>query len=76
MDASITHAHMLMSIPEAASELCISRSTLWRLVNDGRLPVVSIGRRTLLRRTDIESFVGELSHPKSTPANSCGIEER
>jgi len=35
----------------------ISKSTLWRLVRQGDLPVVRIGRRTFFRPEDLENLV-------------------
>lgn len=35
----------------------ISKSTLWRLVRQGDLPVVRIGRRTFFRPEDVENLV-------------------
>ena len=35
----------------------IAKSTLWRLVRQGELPVVRIGRRTFFRPEDVENLV-------------------
>lgn len=48
-----------LSYEEAAWSLGISRSKLYRLVSEGRLPCVVIDGNTLLRREDLEKFVAK-----------------
>ena len=48
-----------LSYEEAAWSLGISRSKLYRLVSEGRLPCVVIDGNTVLRRKDLEQFVEE-----------------
>ena len=50
---------LLLSFADAASLLGISRATLYQLHSDGRLGpmVVKIGRRSLLNRAELESWV-------------------
>jgi excisionase family DNA binding protein len=43
-------------IPVAANEIGVSRQTLWRYVNAGRLPAEKIGRDFVIRREDLEAF--------------------
>lgn len=47
----------LMTVPEAAELLTVSESTVWRLIRDGRLPVVRIGRSTRVRETDLNDIL-------------------
>lgn len=51
--------NVLASIPEAAKMLSVGRSTLYRLIGDGRLQTVKIGRRTLVRVSSIRLLIGE-----------------
>ena len=46
-----------LSYEEAAWSLGISRSKLYRLVSEGRLPCVVIDGNTVLRLEDLERFV-------------------
>lgn len=52
--------NVLISIPEAGKMLSVGRSTLYRLIGDGKLETVKIGRRTLIRVTSIRALAGEL----------------
>jgi excisionase family DNA binding protein len=55
-------AHTMLSITEASNDLRISRTTVWRLAKEGKLPVVKIGRRALIRRADLVRFADSLSN--------------
>jgi excisionase family DNA binding protein len=46
-----------LSYEEAAWSLGISKSKLYRLVSEGRLPCVTIDGNTVLRLSDLERFV-------------------
>jgi excisionase family DNA binding protein len=50
---------ILASIPEAQRALGIGRSTAYRLIEDGRLTTVKIGRRTLIHVSSIRALAGE-----------------
>lgn len=50
----------LMSVPQAAGELKISRATLFRLLADGRLRSVRIGTRRLVPAVDLAAYVESL----------------
>lgn len=47
----------LMTIEEVAADWRVNRSTVWRKIKSGELPVVRIGGRTLIRRTDKDAFI-------------------
>jgi len=47
----------LLTLPEAADALRLSRRTLQRLISTGELPTVRIGHRTLIRAEDLRSLV-------------------
>ncbi len=42
------------SVNEAAAVAGIGRTKLYELINEGELPLVKIGTRTLIRRVDLE----------------------
>jgi excisionase family DNA binding protein len=50
---------ILASIPDAQRALGIGRSTAYRLIEDGKLETVKIGRRTLIRVSSIRALAGE-----------------
>ena len=61
MDPINIISHTMLSIPEVIRELRVSRSTVWRLAKEGKIPIVSIGRRKLVRRTDLAIFTNSLT---------------
>lgn len=57
---------ILASIPDTQRALGIGRSTAYRLIDDGKLETVKIGRRTLIRVSSIRALAGEA--PRSDEA--------
>jgi excisionase family DNA binding protein len=53
-EAPVKH---LLSIRETAEELGISATGIQRLIRNQRLPVIRIGRRTLIDPSDIDSLI-------------------
>ncbi|WP_078315414.1 helix-turn-helix domain-containing protein [Mycobacterium sp. D16Q16] len=49
----------LLSLPEAAEELRISRSQMYRMRAQGRLRVVRLGARVLVPYKEIERLIDE-----------------
>ncbi len=47
----------LLSVPEAAEMLGLSRHTLNQWVSQGRIPHVKLGRRTLFEPNDLEELI-------------------
>jgi excisionase family DNA binding protein len=52
---------MLLTIPEVAAALRVSRRSVYRLFETGRLRPVHIGRRTLVAQRELDAFVASLS---------------
>lgn len=48
------------SIVETTRILGIGRSTLYAIIKEGRLPVRKLGKRTLVRKEDLDRFIEEL----------------
>lgn len=46
-----------ISISEAASTSGLGRTLLYRLMKEGRLPFVKVGKRCLVLVTDLRSFL-------------------
>ncbi len=44
---------LAMSVPDAAKAIGIGRSNMWGLIRDGKVPVVKIGRRTLVSHASL-----------------------
>ncbi len=51
---------LLLTVPEAASRLGISRSAAYALIGQGRLKVVHLGRSVRVPASVVERFVAEL----------------
>jgi excisionase family DNA binding protein len=66
---------LALSINAAAAALNVSRSTVYALVNAGRLPTIKIGARTLITRLCLERLLEELvaeSRPLDKPHHVRG----
>ncbi len=62
-------AKEVMNIADASRLLGVSRWTLWRAIGSGSLRAVKLGRRTLIRRTDIDRlFEPATPSQKVTPS--------
>ena len=58
---------MLMDIRSGATYLQLGQSTLRRWIADGKLPVVRLGRRVLLRREALDALVDAAERGKPEP---------
>lgn len=47
----------LLNLIEAAKMLRIHRITLRRHIAEGSIPMVKVGRRVLIKETDLEAFI-------------------
>ena len=45
------------SIPDAAKYIGLGRTKLYELINNGQLPAIHFGKRTLVRRADLEALL-------------------
>ena len=48
---------MGLTIEEAAETTGIGRNTMRKLIDWGKLPVLKVGRKTIIRRDTLESFM-------------------
>lgn len=46
-----------LSMRDGAAYLCMSVTNMWGLAGRGELPVIRVGRRTLLDRHDLDAFM-------------------
>jgi excisionase family DNA binding protein len=60
---------LLYRISEAAEALGVSKASVYRLIAEGRLRAVRIGRSARIAAEDLERFVREVTgEPDATPA--------
>ena len=50
-------SRIAFSVDEAAESLGVSANTVWKLIRDGTLRRVKVGRRTLIPATSLEALV-------------------
>ena len=55
------------TVPEAAALLGISRSTAYECVRRGEIPSLTLGRRVLIARAQLEQLLGPLPTTPSAP---------
>jgi excisionase family DNA binding protein len=51
----------LMTIADFCSEYRVSRSSVYRLINAGLIPIVKVGRATRIRTADAERWAASLT---------------
>ena len=51
------------SLKEAGQVLGLSRSTLYKLIGEGRIPTIRVGGRRLIEKTALEWFLADLRPP-------------
>ncbi|MDP9419427.1 MAG: helix-turn-helix domain-containing protein [Actinomycetota bacterium] len=74
-----SHGPEWFGTPDAAAYLGVTLRTLYRLIDEGKIPAYKVGRVIRLRRAEVDAFVesqriqpGELSHlrPGAEPLRS------
>jgi excisionase family DNA binding protein len=58
----VPDAPLAVNILRAARLLGVGRSTIYRLIKQGRLPIVKIGKRTLIERRAIVSLIERIEN--------------
>ena len=61
----------LITIPELCQLAKTGRTNVYKLINSGRLQAVKLGKKTLVKKADYESFVASLS-PYSVKKQDVG----
>ena len=57
----MTHAgQLLLPINDACAALGVGRTSLYQLIADGRIPVVHLGRRTLVPADELARYAAAL----------------
>lgn len=69
---------MLLTIPQAASQLSISRQRVWLLVSTGRIKAQQVGQQWLIKQGDLSRYrPNDGGRPrKARPAFSSEQDER
>lgn len=49
----------LLKIPEVAAELRVTRSTVYRLINEKKIPTVRVGGVTRVERAALAKFIAD-----------------
>ena len=61
----------LLSIADAANSLCCSPSLVFKLARLGKIQLVKIGSRSVIKQTELDRFIGSLeSRPAKTERRS------
>ncbi len=58
----IANGVLAYSPEEAAGKIGVSRSKVYQLIERGELPIVKVGRRTLIRHVSLVTFLAEREH--------------
>jgi len=58
----------MLTLDQAAAALGVSRSTLYRWQNEGRVRGFKVGRQWRFRRSDLDKF-GQMTHPSAAAVN-------
>jgi excisionase family DNA binding protein len=56
----------LLTVPEVAALLRLSPRSIRRLIDDGRLPIVRLGRAIRIRPQDVEALVASSGQERTT----------
>jgi excisionase family DNA binding protein len=65
---ALNNEHDLLTCEEAASHLRLHVRTVGRLLNQGKLPGVKVGRQWRLRRADLDAYLAGGTPPQREDA--------
>lgn len=71
-DVHVRELPPLMSIPEAAAECRVARSTFYALMRQGLVDTVKVGGRRLVRGQDLARYIERLAGPSMGRRRSKG----
>ena len=52
----------LLTVAEVAGTMRVSNMTVYRLIKAGDLPAIRVGKNFRIRRSDVESYLGDRSY--------------
>ncbi len=53
------HERAAYGVAQAAEALSVGKSTVWRLIKDGRIKPIQLGGRTIIRRSELDRLLDE-----------------
>lgn len=53
-----------LTVSEVAQELGISERSVWRLIEQGVLPVYNFGGSTRIKRADLDTYIAQSKRPE------------
>jgi excisionase family DNA binding protein len=53
-------SEQLLTVPDAAREASVGRTTIYKEIGSGNLVAVKVGRLTRIRRSDLEDWIRRL----------------
>jgi len=68
-------AALAHSIPAAAARISLSRSRVYELINEGEIPVIKVGSRTLISEADLNAFL-DRHRVETAPVADNGCNQR
>ena len=57
MTATTTTTPELLAVPEASEYLNVSERFIRRMVSEGRVPIVKLGKLVRFRRADLDTYI-------------------
>jgi len=58
---------LLLTIPEACDRLNVGRTTLYGLISEGEVPMLKVGRKSLVPATALEAYVARMVSVLQSP---------
>jgi excisionase family DNA binding protein len=52
---------LTVTIPQACNMTGLGRSTMYRLFDEGKIPKLKVGNRTLIKVADLQAYIESLS---------------
>lgn len=66
----------ILTVQEVANYLRLSRTTVWRWCNQGKLPAFRLGRSWRIHRTDLDYFVRQGQEMLALEASVIAVVEK
>ncbi|MBS1715337.1 MAG: helix-turn-helix domain-containing protein [Armatimonadetes bacterium] len=60
MGTTVASSSLTMTVADAQTQLCLSRSRVYELIRSGELPSIKIGRSRRVLRASLEAFLKQL----------------
>ncbi|RYG99882.1 MAG: helix-turn-helix domain-containing protein [Alphaproteobacteria bacterium] len=67
---------VLISVTEASKALSLGRTTIYELINDGRLETIKLGRRRLVKVASVHRLIDAGIPPATVVGGTCQLKSR